>query len=142
MAALTPKEARRIVDGAPIQDRHREAEVIQAEAETVQREQAFLSEQVAEIDTSLRTAQESAALEVRDGLEALTREGMTEAVSFPEYAQRFEALDARVNSLEAEATELARRIQYLEEIEANPGNFSDSLYRRFPQLRRPDFSFE
>lgn len=141
MAALTPREARRIVDGAPVLDRHKEAEVAAAEAQASAQETAFLTEQVAEIDTVLRTAQQAAAVEVRDVLETLVRDGLTEAVSFQQYAQRFTELDEQVNSLEAEATELGRRIAYLEEIEANPGNFSDSLYRRFPQLRRPDFSF-
>lgn len=142
MAALTPKAARRIVDGAPVQDRHKEAEVAAAEAQAAQQEAEFLAAQTQEIDTSLRTAQESAAVTVRDGLEALAHDGMTESVTFETYSQRFELLDEQVNSLEVEATELARRISYLEEIEANPGNFSDSLYKRFPQLRRPDFSFE
>jgi len=139
---LTPKQAQRQIEQEPVVNRQHEAEVSRAMGEATQTGQEYLTAQAKELSTQLTAVQESAAVEVRDGLEKLVREGMTQAVSFEQYSSRYDQLTDRLVVLEQERDELARRLEYLEQIEADPADFTNNLYQRFPALRRPDFRFE
>lgn len=137
---LTPKEAKRQVDAEPVPNRQHEAAVSQAIGEATQTGQEFLSTQTDELNTQLTDVQRGAAVEVRDGLVELVRQGSTQAISFEDYASRYNELTDQLSTLERERDEIDRRLTSLEAIEADPAEFTDDLYKRFPALRRPDFN--
>lgn len=99
---LTPKEAQRRVQQEPVANRQHEAEVSHAIGEATQTGQEFLDGQVEELNATLTNAQTEAAVEVRDGLEELVKQGITQAVSFEQYSERYDALTDQLSALEME----------------------------------------
>jgi len=137
----TPLEAKREADSLPIEVRPYTAEADAAIAEAATQGQDFLDHHAEELEAEIREAQEFAAVDVRDGLAALRTAGQSEAVTVTLYSAQYTALDEALEGLVAERAELARRIDVLEQVEADPAKFTDNLYVKFPALRRPDFSF-
>lgn len=78
---------------------------------------------------------------VRDELEDLAKRGSQGELSAQEYGDAMRRLTSRRDRLEKRLSSIEARAERLSEIEEDPAGYIDSLYKRYPALQRPEFSF-
>lgn len=78
---------------------------------------------------------------VRDELEDLARRGNQGELSAQEYGDAMRRLTGRRDRLEKRLSAIEARADRLSEIEGDPAAYIDSLYRKYPALNKPEFSF-
>lgn len=78
---------------------------------------------------------------VRDELEDLSKRGSAGELSAEEYGDQMRRLTNRRDRLEARLSSIEARAERLSEIEEDPAEYIDGLYKKYPALNRPEFSF-
>ncbi len=78
---------------------------------------------------------------IRDDYEQLAREASTGRLSAKEYQDRLDALNSEGDAFNQRMERLAKMIETVEAIEADPVAYTDALFDKNPALSKPDFSF-
>jgi chromosome segregation ATPase len=78
---------------------------------------------------------------IRDDYEQLAKDAATGRLSAKEYQERLDALNSEGGAFNQRMARLAKKIEMVEAIEADPVAYTDALFDRNPPLSKPEFSF-
>ncbi len=78
---------------------------------------------------------------IRDDYEQLAKDAATGRLSAKEYQNRLDALNSEGGAFNQRMERLAKKIETVEAIEADPVAYTDALFDKNPALSKPDFSF-
>ncbi len=78
---------------------------------------------------------------IRDDYEQLAKDAATGRLSAKEYQDRLDALNSEGCAFTQRMERLAKKIETVEAIEADPVAYTDALFDKNPALKKPDFSF-